>query len=62
MKPFVITISDIEDSVKSAQRCIDSAKEFGIDVEIFEAYTPKDKPFDVLVYYHTILYGKWQEL
>ena len=47
MRPFVITISDIEESVKSAQRCIDSAKKFGIDVEIFEAHTPKDKPFDV---------------
>ena len=47
MKPFIITISDVEDSVNAAQRCIDSAKKFGIDVEIFEAYTPKDKPFDV---------------
>ncbi len=47
MKPFVITISDIEESVNSAQRCIDSAEKFGIKVETFNAFTPKDKPFDV---------------
>ena len=44
MKAFVITIKDLPQSVEYAQRCIDSAKKFGIDVEMFAAVTPKDDP------------------
>lgn len=47
MKPFIITISDIEDSVKASNRCIESAKNFGVEIETFDAYTPKDNPFEI---------------
>tara|TARA_B110000495_G_scaffold200617_1_gene216229 strand:- start:663 stop:1358 length:696 start_codon:yes stop_codon:yes gene_type:complete len=44
IKSYVITIKDNPRSVEVAQRCIDSAKEFGIDVNMFDAITPNDKP------------------
>ena len=44
IKSYVITIKDNPRSVEVAQRCIDSAKEFGIDVNTFDAITPNDKP------------------
>jgi GR25 family glycosyltransferase involved in LPS biosynthesis len=42
MKPinFVITIKDNPLSVASADRCIATAKRFGVEVEYFNAYTP----------------------
>lgn len=48
MKAFVITIKDISQSVKAAERCIESAKAFNIHVEMFNAFTPKDNPFEIL--------------
>lgn len=41
MKAFVITITDNEKSVGVANRCIASAKNFGIDVEMHDAMTPE---------------------
>ena len=40
MKSYVITIMDMERSVKAAQRCIDSMPEY--NVEMFPAVTPED--------------------
>ena len=41
---FVITIMDLEKSVKAAERCIKSASMFNMKVEKFAALTPKDNP------------------
>jgi hypothetical protein len=48
MKNFVITILDDPKSVELAHRCIDSGKKFGIDIEIFNAVTPKDDIYGIL--------------
>jgi glycosyl transferase family 25 len=48
MQSFVITIMDLPKSVNSAQRCVESAKKFGIHVDLFKAITPKDSPLDIL--------------
>lgn len=42
MKAFVITIKGHEKSEKSAQRCIDTGKRWGWDIEKFDAITPKE--------------------
>lgn len=42
MKNYVITISDIEQSVQIAKRCIQSAARHGVLVEHFEAVTPRN--------------------
>jgi GR25 family glycosyltransferase involved in LPS biosynthesis len=47
MKAYVITIIDMERSVEIAQRCIDSAKIFGVEVEMFKAITPKDNVYEI---------------
>lgn len=47
MKSYVITITDLDRSVEVANRCIASAKTFGIDVEIFKATTPKDNVYKI---------------
>lgn len=44
MKGFVITIKDLPQSVKAAERCIASASKYGLDVEMFDAVTPKLNP------------------
>jgi len=49
MKSFVITIMDNEKSVSSAKRCIKSGKKYGIDIEMWEATTPKDDPKSILI-------------
>ena len=46
MKAYVITIKDLDQSVKSAQRCIQSA--IPLKVEMFDAITPKDNPREIL--------------
>jgi GR25 family glycosyltransferase involved in LPS biosynthesis len=48
MKAFVISVKEIEESVKSAQRCISSASDYGIDVEMFFGVTPKDNPLEII--------------
>jgi glycosyl transferase family 25 len=47
MKAYVITITTLPKSVEIANRCIESGKQFGIDVEIFPAITPKDKVYEL---------------
>jgi hypothetical protein len=42
MKFYVITIQDLDESNKVADRCIASAAEFGIEVEKHWAFTPED--------------------
>ena len=44
MKSFVITITDLDKSVKVAERCIESADKFNIKTEMFPAVTPNDNP------------------
>jgi len=44
MKAYVITIKDNHRSVQAAERCIRSAAQYGIDVKMSPAITPKDKP------------------
>lgn len=48
MKAYVITITDNPDSVKVANRCIDSGKKFGLDIAMFDAITPRDEPLEML--------------
>lgn len=47
MKAYVITIFDNDKSVKSADRCIQSGKLFGIDVIKHKAFTPSDSPVKI---------------
>lgn len=49
MKSFVITIEDNHLSQQAADRCIASAKRYGIKVEKFPAITPRDPSFDTMV-------------
>lgn len=51
MKAYVITITDFEPSVSSANKCVSSAKKHGLDVEIFDAITPKKNPLELLKEY-----------
>ena len=44
MKGYVITILDMPESIKSAERCIKSAERVGFEVEMFPATTPADDP------------------
>ena len=44
MKAYVITIMENPESVKSADRCIQSAAKYGISVEKFTAITPAKDP------------------
>ena len=46
MKSFVITILDLPESVVAAKRCIKSMPEY--NVQMWEAYTPKDKPIEMM--------------
>jgi glycosyl transferase family 25 len=48
MKNFVITIQDNERSVKAAKSCIRSAAYYGLQVEMFDAITPKDNLEELL--------------
>jgi GR25 family glycosyltransferase involved in LPS biosynthesis len=48
MKAFVITIMDNQKSVEAATRCMKSAEKYGLHVEYYPAYTPKDKPWEIL--------------
>jgi len=40
MKSVVIYLPEIERTVKAAQTALESAKQFGLDVELFNGYTP----------------------
>jgi len=42
MKNYVITIQDIPQSVTSAKRCVSSGKMFSVDIEHFDAITPRN--------------------
>ena len=42
MKNYVITMSQTPESVKSAERCIDSGKKHGIEIHKWEATTPNE--------------------
>ena len=42
MKSFVITLMKVPESVKMAERCIESAANHGITVSMFEAVTPEE--------------------
>ena len=48
MKAYVITILDNAKSVEMAERCIASAKVFGLDVAMWPAVTPSHPHFDEL--------------
>lgn len=48
MKAFVIAIEDNELSMKAANKCINTAKTYNIDVQIFKAITPLDNPLKIL--------------
>ena len=48
MKAFVITIENFEKSVQAAKRCIKSGKKYGIDIEMWKATTPSDRPHKIL--------------
>jgi len=48
MKAFVITILENKQSVESANRCIESGKRHGLEIEKFDAITPADNPVELL--------------
>lgn len=47
MRSYVITIKDNSRSVESAQRCIHTAAIADVNVEMFDAITPNDKPEEI---------------
>lgn len=49
MKHYVITILENEKSVQVADRCIQSGKEYGLEIEKFKAITPKDNPEQIMI-------------
>ena len=49
MKHHVITIRSIAQSVGAAGRCINSGKQFGLDIKMFDAVTPSDNPVDMAI-------------
>jgi glycosyl transferase family 25 len=57
MKTYVITITTLPKSVEIAKRCIESGKQFGIDIEIFPAITPKDGVFKLAKKYDINISG-----
>ena len=42
MKHYVITMSQTPQSVTAAERCIESGKRFGLEIEKWEATTPNE--------------------
>ena len=48
MKAFVITILENKQSVEAANRCIESGKRHGLEIEKFDAITPADNPVELL--------------
>jgi GR25 family glycosyltransferase involved in LPS biosynthesis len=42
MRNFVITIQNNEKSEAAAERCVTSGKQHGIEIEYYDAFTPKD--------------------
>jgi GR25 family glycosyltransferase involved in LPS biosynthesis len=42
MKNYVIAIRDIDRSMQAAQRCIESGARHGVDIEVFDAVTPRN--------------------
>lgn len=48
MNGYVITIKGHEKSEKYAERCIESGKRNGIEIEKFYGYTPEDNPKKIL--------------
>lgn len=47
MKAKVITIMNNDRSVQAADRCIESGKKYGLDIEIHKAITPEDDPVKI---------------
>tara|TARA_Y100000996_G_C22344245_1_gene570005 strand:+ start:106 stop:759 length:654 start_codon:yes stop_codon:yes gene_type:complete len=45
---YVITIQSLPESVGAAERCINSASRFGLSVDHYDAFTPKDNPREYL--------------
>jgi len=50
-KAYVITILDNERSVQVAKRCIRSGKKNGLDIEMWQAITPKNNPEKIMKKY-----------
>lgn len=48
MKAFVITVMHHEKSLESANKCIESCRKFGLDVNLYPAFTPKDNPLKII--------------
>lgn len=48
MQAYIITIQDNTRSIESANRCIESAKRYNIDIQKFEAVIPGDYMHDII--------------
>ena len=59
MKGYVVTLMNLSESIAVANRCIDSGKKFGVDVELFAAVW-KDIALDELSK-EGLKLGKWDE-
>lgn len=60
MKSYVITIVDNNKSVEVANRCIDSGKKFGVNIDLYSAYTPNDDLFSI-TQFHQIPVDRFKE-
>tara|TARA_B110000495_G_C22925976_1_gene541123 strand:- start:112 stop:768 length:657 start_codon:yes stop_codon:yes gene_type:complete len=49
MKAFVIAIQELQSSIRSANKCIMSASEYDVEVELFDAITPNNDPYKMLI-------------
>jgi GR25 family glycosyltransferase involved in LPS biosynthesis len=49
MKAYVITIASLQKSIDIADRCIESGKQFGIEIEKFDAITPAQDVYKISV-------------
>ena len=45
---YVITIDTNSESINVANRCINSGNKFGLDIKIFNAFTPRHNPLKIL--------------
>ena len=46
LRTFVITIETCDPSLEAARRCVESARQFGVDCEVYSATTPDDRPVE----------------
>ena len=67
MKHFVITIIDNDKSHYAADKCVESGKKFGLEIDYYEAFTPhtcfdfiSEHKINICIFYETVCFYKIQ--